>query len=349
MKKTKFFSFLKGKLPKGCRQCVKGEKTVLFITGICPRKCFYCPISDQKKNKDVIYFNERPSRDFKDLITEIKLCDSKGVGITGGDPLVKLERTCKYIKELKKTFGKKFHIHLYTPPILVNKNSLEKLYKAGLDEIRFHPEITNNKLWKRIELAKEYDWKIGVEIPAIPNKEKETKKLIKFLENKIDFLNINELEVSDTNANKLIENNYTTKDRISYGVKGSEQLAKKLLKFSKIKNIHYCTCTLKDRVQLANRLKRRAKNASKPFDYVDNEGMLIKGVIYGKNLSKTKNYLIKNFDIPKELIEIDNKRLLTTVEVVDKLKDELKQLKLKPAIVKEYPTFDKMIVEMEFL
>jgi len=77
--------------------------------------------------------------------------------------------------------------------------------------------------------------------------------------------------------------------------------------------------------------------------------MLIKGVIYGKNLSKTKNYLIKNFDIPKELIEIDNKRLLTTVEVVDKLKDELKQLKLKPAIVKEYPTFDKMIVEMEFL
>ena len=56
VEKTKFYSWKIGNLAKGCKQCVKGEKTVLFITGKCSLRCFYCPISDQKKNKDVIYF-----------------------------------------------------------------------------------------------------------------------------------------------------------------------------------------------------------------------------------------------------------------------------------------------------
>ncbi len=351
IEKTKHCSYKIGPLANGCSQCIKGSKSVLFITGICSNNCFFCPISDQKKNKDVIFINEWKTNDFKDIIKEIKLCDSKGVGITGGDPLSRIERTCNFIKKLKKQFGQKFHIHLYTPLVLVNKTNLKKLYNAGLDEIRFHPDLENNKLWENIEYAKTFDWDIGVEIPIIPGKEKETKTLIDFISDKIKFLNLNELEISDTNANKLVEQGYKTKDKISYGVKGSEMLAKKLLKYcQKYKfNVHYCTCTLKDRIQLANRIKKRAKNTARKYDFVDDEGMLNKGLIFG-NLSKAKK-LLKDYNVPNFLYEIDKERnrLLTSIEVVVKLKDILKENKLKPAIVKEYPTHDRMILEQEFL
>ena len=59
------FSFIKGRIAKGCEYCIKGEKLVLFITGLCPLKCFYCPVSDKKIYKDVIYANEWKIEDIK--------------------------------------------------------------------------------------------------------------------------------------------------------------------------------------------------------------------------------------------------------------------------------------------
>ncbi|MBU4501349.1 MAG: radical SAM protein, partial [Nanoarchaeota archaeon] len=175
--KTKYHSYKSGSLAKGCQLCVKGRKSVLFVTGLCARHCYFCPISNQKRNKDVVYINEWPTKKVKDIIKEIELCSSKGVGITGGDPLIKIDRVTKLIKKLKKKFGKKFHIHLYTPLNLVNEKSLKKLNDAGLDEIRFHPDIDNDFNWDMINLSRKYKWDIGVEIPAIPKKEKQIKKL----------------------------------------------------------------------------------------------------------------------------------------------------------------------------
>lgn len=170
--KTPWYSYKTNNIAKGCKLCVTGHKMVLFCTGLCPRDCFYCPISDKKKYKDVVYANEWPIKNVKDMITEAKLTEAKGAGFTGGDPLVKLDRTLSYIKLLKKRFGKKFHIHLYTSLDLVDEKTLKKLYNAGLDEIRFHPNIYNKKLWPRIFLAKKFGWDVGIEIPAIPTAEK---------------------------------------------------------------------------------------------------------------------------------------------------------------------------------
>ena len=172
IEKTKFYSWKNGNLCRGCKLCVKGEKLVLFITGICPRNCWYCSISEKKKNKDVIFANERPITKVEEAIEEAKLCDAAGAGITGGDPLSKLDRTLEYIKALKNEF-KDFHIHLYTSLDLVNEDKLKQLFEAGLDEIRFHPVLDDNTDWHKIDLALEYDWDVGLEIPAVPDKEKE--------------------------------------------------------------------------------------------------------------------------------------------------------------------------------
>ncbi|MBI4447909.1 radical SAM protein [Candidatus Woesearchaeota archaeon] len=375
IQKTRYYSYKIGKLAKGCQLCVQGKKEVVFITGLCSSSCYYCPISDQKRNIDVVYANEWPVQNLKQAIEEANLCSSGGAGITGGDPLDRLGRTIKIIRMLKKAFGKKFHIHLYTPLNKVSANVLKKLEGAGLDEIRFHPVIGNKNLWPRILYKTKM--KKGIEIPVIPNKEKETKELIRFIDEKVDFLNLNELEVSDAKGSKLFELGFKTKNRLSYGVKGSEELAKKLLKFcsknTKL-NVHYCTTTLKDKIQLANRIKRRAKNIKKEYDTLTKDGSLVRGAIYFKNLTPTfsynkkvsqlknkkalikklekiRNSLIKEFSIPKNLISVDNvkMRLLTNLKVVHELKKELKRKHLVPAVVEELPTYDEFEIENEFL
>jgi len=112
--------------------------------------------------------------------------------------------------------------------------------------------------------------------------------------------------------------------------------------------VHYCTATLKDRVQLANRIKRRAKNIAKPYDILTEEGLLYRGAVYStKNLEKLRKKLIKKYKIPSKLIERDEKRkrLLIAPWVLGNIKDE--QLKL--ALVEEYPTYDCLNISTEFL
>jgi pyruvate formate-lyase activating enzyme-like uncharacterized protein len=393
--RTKYHSHKLGTLPKGCRLCVKGAKLVLFLTGLCPRSCYYCPISDKKHKKDVIYADEWPVTNIHQIIQEAKLINAKGAGITGGDPLSKEFRTLFIIITLKKHFGKAFHIHLYTSPNLINENILKKLNKAGLDEIRLHLDLDNKKLWKKIKLAKKYKWKVGVEVPAIPKKQKKLKVLIDFLQKiKIDFLNLNELEVADNKVNTLLKKGFTTKDQYSYAVKGSEKLALKLLKYckGKIKNVHFCTAKLKDSVQLANRIKRRAKNVKKPYDKINKDGTLTRGAVYleelkpgfgyrkklqklGKKkknliiskLNKIYRELIKDLKLKRNRIEVDedNLRLLTGLKEIQDIKHDINRhtfmdwmkhehllkskKELKLAIVTEYPTYDKIILDLKFL
>jgi len=379
-KKTKFYSKLIGTLPKGCGHCVKGEKTVLFVTGLCPRHCSYCPISDKKYQKDVTYANEWPTSDIKDIIKEATLCSSKGAGFTGGDPLVKVNRTASYIRALKQHFGKRFHIHLYTSFDLVDEENLKMLYFAGLDEIRFHPDLDDDGLWHRIAVARRFDWDIGVEIPVVPGKRSQTIKLMDFMEaKKIKFMNLNELEFSDAQSNKLSQLGYSTKSRLSYGIKGSEALAAELLKYAE-KNVsysvHYCTATLKDKVQLSKRIMRRAKSVKHSFDILGKDGTLTRGAIYLpflapgfsyndkiaklnagqrsfilKKLDVARNHLIKEHSVPGEMIVVDNSRmrLITNVGVVEHLAEEMKRMGLKAAIVKEYPTWDSLIIELDWM
>jgi pyruvate formate-lyase activating enzyme-like uncharacterized protein len=388
MEQTKYYSWKYNDLAKGCRQCVLGRKLVVFVTGICPKNCFYCPLSEQKKNTDVIYANERQLIDENEinaLIEESKACKAKGAGFTGGDPLSRIDRTCRYIKALKKEFGKKYHIHLYTILESLRPERLKMLEEAGLDELRVHPDFTIDTHWKNINLLfdkgkRKYVFDLGVEIPSIPGYDVQTIKLIDYFIPKIDFLNLNELEISDTNSCELVDRDFHTKDKLSYGVKGSQELALKLMKYAETKypqsNVHYCTCKLKDGVQLRQRLKLRAENTKKIFDIVTEDGTIVRGAIYLHNLQPSFGYktiitnilpterehilkelheirskLVKELSIPNNMLDIDDKklRIITNIGIVKKLAKHLKSLNLIPAIVEQYPTWDQMEVDVEFL
>jgi hypothetical protein len=389
IEKTSYYSYRLGSLPKGCKLCVRGEKLVLVITGLCGRDCFYCPLSDEKKNKDVVYANEwnvgyakgeLEEKHLKVIVEEARLCEAKGAGVTGGDPLLVAERSVEAIKRLKKEFGKNFHVHLYTMPESVTEKKLKLLYDAGLDEIRFHPKVWDDSDWKKLAIARKFDWSIGAEIPAIPGYEKETRKLIDYLAGKVSFLNINELELADTRSNKLLGMGYTAKDELSYGVSGSEQMALDLMNYVKEKGyslrVHYCTCKLKDAVQMASRIKRRAKNVAYGFDKITSEGMLLRSAIYLKETKPSFSYrkilkemgaeeradlmrklvaardrLITEIGFKEEEVKIDDYklRLIAAPKIVTKNSKLIKRIGLYPALVEEYPTRDGLEVDVEFL
>ena len=263
MKKTPYYSFTNGELPLGCKLCVEGRKLVLFVTGLCSRACYFCPLSEQKFHKDVMYANERPISELKEIIEEAKISGAYGCGITGGDPLAQFSRTVTIIKMLKAEF-QNFHIHLYTPLELVTEEKISILEEAGLDEIRFHPDLDDTKLWGRIKIPTKM--MKGIEIPCIPGKD--IQKLLNFVKGEVTFVNLNELEYADAEQNKLEEMGYTTKNDYSYGIAGSESLGLELLENFPDMRIHLCTAKLKDSVQMVNRLSLRARNIKKSYDLV---------------------------------------------------------------------------------
>ena len=81
--KNKYHSFNTGTLPLGCKLCVKGEKLVLFVTGVCPRACYFCPVSDEKIRKDCTFANEQEIISDEEVIREAENMNAKGAGITG--------------------------------------------------------------------------------------------------------------------------------------------------------------------------------------------------------------------------------------------------------------------------
>lgn len=374
-KKTPWHSFVSGKVCKGCEQCVRGKKTVLFITGLCSRKCFYCPISSKKYAHDVVFANEWEVKDFDDpveLFEEIRLTGAEGAGITGGDPLLKLDRTCNYIKSLKKEFSSSFHIHLYTSLDFVSLKSLELLSSAGLDEIRFHPSFDDDKLWDRIFLAKNFGFDVGVEIPVVSNKKVQTFNLLDFLKGKIDFINLNELEFSDTDTNHYDMSGFEKINNESYAVKGSKELAFELLDKCAELNIdaHFCTAKLKNQVQVGERLKRRAFNVASHIDELTEEYLLFRGAIYLKGFEPGYNYgqgknvvpderglldarvaLVESgfFDEEDLILDVQRNRLLSHFSLVESHAQKIKDLGFVPALVEEYPSSDYFCVELEFL
>ncbi|WP_457741693.1 radical SAM protein [Thermococcus sp.] len=352
---TPYFSYAVRDLPKGCQLCVRGEKLVLFTTGICPRDCFYCPLSPWRR-EDVVYANERLVKSVDDIIEEAKLQEAKGAGVTGGDPMARLDRTVSYIRALKEAFGEDFHIHLYTTGALATKKSLEKLYDAGLDEIRFHPDLfnLNSKLFKveieNIRNAFDFGWDIGGEIPSIPGQFERMKWYAEFLDSLgAKFLNVNELEFSETNLRNLLSRGYRPISDESSAIMGSLELGLKLLEWGEENtslSYHLCTSKLKDAVQLRNRLRRTAKNVAKPYMEITEDGTLRFGIAEYDDLEDLYEFLVNEAEVPKEWLYINREK--NRIEMPEEVALELAEAiegDVKFFIIEEYPTFDRIEVE----
>ncbi len=305
---TKANSRLLGHMPEGCRLCIKGLKSVLFLTGRCGRECFYCPLSDQRKDSDGVWINETKASCDNDIISEIEKCGSKGAGITGGEPLSDIGRFCRYVRMLKERFGKGFHIHAYTSRTDLSKDDIKAMDDAGLDALRFH--IFGISSLKRISSFPKDNLRLAIEIPVIPGKEETTKRLIRASDSIVDYINLNELEFSDTNFDRMSERGLSIRSEDDYAVQGSREMAETLMEYAGTccndLSVHFCTASTKYDFQYWNRMRRRAENISRPWEVITKQGLIKKGII-NEDLGTIK-------DIVKEKYNDTGSRIETSVK-----------------------------------
>lgn len=310
---------------------------VLFVTGVCEKNCFYCPVSRERKGRDLIFANERPVKRDEDILEEAVSMDALGTGITGGEPLLRLERAVHYIKLLKNHFGDSHHIHLYTA-LAPEKAVLESLKEAGLDEIRFHPplhlwaNIDNTPYRKSLLTARELGLSAGIEIPSIPS---ELSGVLSLLDDVGGFLNLNELEFSETNAAELKKRGFEAVDDVSSAALGSKEVAESLT-FSKF---HFCSSRFKDAVQLRERFKRIAKKVARDFDEITDDGTLVYGVIEGDCLNILKETAEDN------MYWVRDGSIETGWWIAEELAGELKKAGCSVWVIERYPTKGGMVVE----
>ena len=333
---------------EGCNLCAAGGKLVLFVTGLCNHHCYYCPLSEEKKGLDTIYADEMPVKNDSDIIYEANMINALGTGITGGDPLLRLDRTLKYINLLKNAFGDKHHIHLYTAS--GSKDAFKKLKDAGLDEIRKHVPET---YWDRLKSsgyasilknAVDSELYVGIEVPAIPHKESELAALIKSADGlNVKFINLNELEFSETNWQSLKLHNFKTKSYVATAVKNSQLTALNVLdQIDAEMIVHYCSAAFKDGIQLKNRLKRRAKNVAKDYEIITKDNTLLRGEILTNTPYLLVEYLKKKHNIPQRLIEVALEKIYIAPWILEKISKEIEE----PCFITEvYPTWDQLEVE----
>jgi len=273
-----------GRLPQGCQLCLRGLKSVIFVTGVCPRDCFYCPLSKERRGRDVIYVNEHPISRFEELVAEVAVSGSRGAGLTGGDPLSRLERTLEIIGVLKSTFGSRFHVHLYTTGVTLNSETLRELERHGLDEMRLHPEFRD--LGRLLRLVKECkpSFSVGLEVPVLPG---DTQRMVQVLDEihaceAIEFINLNELEFSESNFEELRKRGYAVAEDGRSAV-GSREDALHLIELAKERgaafSVHFCPASSKDSFQYRLRLYRRGVLTARPHELVSDEGTVLKALV----------------------------------------------------------------------
>lgn len=338
--KTKFDAYVLNGIPEGCKRCIKGEKLVLFITGICPRKCNYCSLSEKRKDIDVIWANERKCSSPKDVIEEAIESNATSASITGGDPLSVLQRTIKYAKALKERFGKNFHIHIYLTPTLANEESLKRL-STCVDEVRFHPsfltrDLTEKENQKEIEIIKTAS-KIfgknntGIELPLIPDKKEKILSFINQISQFIAFVNLNEFEISDTNLDFVTKNYVLNEDTCT--IKGSKEagiwIINQLKKAKSKLKINVCTAKTKLRHQYLERLKL---HKILPFGERTNQGTV---VYFATPRTEENENQIKPFKY--YFIDRKKNRIIISPKIINKI---IEQTSLQIKKIEEYPTYD---------
>jgi uncharacterized protein len=353
-----------GVLPLGCQQCRQGAKLVLFVTGICPSDCFYCPVSAAKIDHDVVFANERrlDGETLEELavglFAEVTATNAWGTGVTGGDPLANVERTAGLIRALKSEFGPAHHVHLYTQQF-ARPGALEALRAAGLDEIRIHP---HEWLWARfaetpyarmVERAKELGMEVGVEIPCIPGREEDILRLARAARDLgCRFLNMNELEYSEMNADQLRRRNHDLVGDEDNRVEGSMQSGYEVIQRAHAEvpgfTVHFCSSRFKDGTQLLKRLGRRGERVAKPYMEKTEDNTLVFGVLEGPMEALTAAYdrLLSEYEVPVEWLGLRNDpypRIELAPWVLEEVYEDF--LDLQPAIVEEYPTADRLEVE----
>lgn len=157
----------------------------------------------------------------------------------------------------------------------------------------------------------------------------------------MDFINLNELEFSESNWNIMESKGYIVENELSYAVKGSKETALNVIKKHRKSNIHFCSSTFKDDIQLRRRLIRRAKNICTSYQMITDDGTIIRGFLYADDTYKAAIEL-KALGVVDSMMRIMDGRIEVAPWIIYKIASSLKY---RCYISEQYPTSDGLEVE----
>ncbi len=253
-------SLIWGRLCGACDACRTGADSYTGLLSLmCHRNCFFCFNPNQEEFEDY-------ASAMKDWRGELRRLhrqrpDLHYIALTGGEPLLHPEDCVEFFRTAL-TFWPGASLRLYTSGDLLTEDLLRRLQESGLEEIRFSVKLDDTaergeRVWKNMELAKAYLPRVMVEMPVLPDAEKEMDRILERLE-KLEIFGINLLELCFPyhNAEAFLQRGYSLRNppyRTLYNfwyagglpVDGSEKLALQLLKKAAERqsclNIQYCS------------------------------------------------------------------------------------------------------------
>ncbi len=253
-------SLVYNRISPACEACKRGVGTMTaYLSFRCHRNCFFC----FNPNQDNYEAHRKDMRDWRADLTRMKQAGGQltHIALTGGEPLLHPEEAVAFFEKVRELFPAA-HRRLYTSGDLLTKELLEQLRQAGLQEIRFSckledGEALREKVLANMELAKDYIPAVMVEMPVMPDREKEMQDLLRRLDEMGIFgINLLELCFPYGNAEAFAARGYELRYppyRTLYNfwyagglpVAGSEKTALRLLRFAAQEKltlgIHYCS------------------------------------------------------------------------------------------------------------
>ena len=356
---------------EGCIQCQMGSKLVLFITGHCHWMCDYCPLSENRREIDWMFANERRVEigDWDAVIEEARAMNATGAGITGGDPVMARERVLQACKILKNEFGDDFHLHMYTS-IPFKAEWARDFAEAGLDEIRFHfLDLESEKYTETMSACVESGMLTGVEIPCEPDKENELMQLLETMRDMpVQFLNLNELEITVGNHDNMEVRGFNLSDEITAGAAGSGELATRMrdrvmaasigapdpedgtVREPYPYHLKFCTATYKDSGQLRRRFIRRGEHTISPHEILTEDGTLLFGAV-DCSLEDSEEWIEEihtETGLPRRfmLYDSDNERIELPLSMAEELVGEIEA---PISLVEVHPTHERLEMTVVYL
>jgi len=313
------------RLSPGCRLCVAGQWSCLFINGKCNGRCFYCPTPQDDIGSPIT--NTLPFASATDYAAYIEAFGFSGVSISGGEPLLTLDRVIDYIQTVKQRFEDKVHTWLYTNGTRVTRNILTALRDAGLDEIRFNIGATAYHL-KKAAMAAGIIPTVTVEIPAVPEELIRLKNLTASMSNSgVSHLNLHQLRLTPHNFKHIAGRGYTFIHGDLVTVLESElaalEVVDHVLSHDIRLGVNYCSFVYKHHYQKAAARRRAAGIIRKPYEDITEKGFIRTLSFTGPTdrLAETAEWLKADETVPATDWFFDPKagRLYVCLRVADRM------------------------------
>lgn len=195
-----YMSFDDRPISPGCMACKTGGWLCVFIGTRCNCTCVNCPNTQVNKGLDIsTVTGVDGSVDIETILCLLERPYFKGVGISGGEPLLYMDKLVDWITRIKSAFPA-LYVWSYTNGVFAVEKNLKRLAQAGLDELRFDLAADNysEQVLNNMKSAAKIIPAVGIEVPVILEQYGNLVKAIDLADAAgVKYLNLHDLYVNE--------------------------------------------------------------------------------------------------------------------------------------------------------